>query len=157
MIPVSYSQLLGRPYVDGFQDCYGLVRAFYDLAYGIKLRNYARPYGFDHAGLNLIQDFLGREGFQACHDAAPQLGDGLVFGILSSKMNHVGVYVGNGMFIHHVAQQTSRQEALDERWKRRLLARVRHPDVTEWNRNNLQKLDMMQHLPPHIRRKMGLV
>lgn len=41
-----YSNLLGLPYIDGKQDCYSIVRQYFDQTYGLKLRNYAaRPAG----------------------------------------------------------------------------------------------------------------
>lgn len=154
MLYDTYSNLLGLPYVEGRQDCYGLVRQFYLQVYGINLRNYARPTGFDHNGLDLIVENFPNEGFYVVTDAELQLGDGLLFGVASDKINHVGVYVGNQQILHHLFNDKSRLDPLDPRWYRRLLGRVRHPDVTELNNKNVQKVNLMDFLPPHLKRRL---
>lgn len=150
-----YSFLLGLNYNPGKDDCYGLARRLYSAVYGIELANYARPVGFDHAGLNLIVDNFHREGFQDCQTPELEAGDGLLFGVGSDKINHIGVYVGNQQFIHHRFDRQSCLDPLDLRWKRRLLGRVRHPDVTEYNRVNQEKVGLEDFLPPHLKRRLG--
>jgi hypothetical protein len=50
--------LLNKPYRDGADDCYGLAREYYEEEYGLSLRNYARPIGFDQAGIPLLDQYL---------------------------------------------------------------------------------------------------
>ena len=149
------NRFLGRPYVDGVADCYGLVRDVYKVEYGIQLRNYARPLGFDHEGLNLLAENFQREGFEALNIPISLLepGDGLLFQLASDLPNHVGIHVDQGRFLHHLYRKSSSQDFLDLRWQRRLVSIVRHPDVTEFNRNNLKPVDALSLLPPHLRRQ----
>jgi cell wall-associated NlpC family hydrolase len=147
---------LGRRYVDGRADCYGLVRDFYRREYGLLLRNYARPVGFDQSGLMLLTDNFRREGFDIVNVPIALLepGDGLLMMLASKHVNHVGVYIGQRKVLHHLYRRPSTVDTLDPRWQQRLSLVVRHPDVMEQNRRNLPKQEFMDLLPPHLRTKV---
>lgn len=154
-----YEQLLNRPYVEGKDDCYGLVRDYYRMNYGFELPNYARPGDFAHAGLDLITGNLLEEGFRIVEVPLSNLdvGDGLLMQINGSPLvNHVAVYVGNNMILHHLYQGVSKEEDYSLRWKSRTVTVVRHPDVSEENWKGLGTMDFMKvlkddnALPPEI-------
>ena len=149
--------LLNKPYQEGKSDCYGLARAYYQKEYGLQLRNYARPLGFDHEGLDLLKDNFSKEGFKVVTTtgvSSLEKGDGLLFSILGSRtVNHVGVYIGSGYFIHHLYGKMSKCEALDQRWYQRI-ALVRHPDVISTNVSRIGKVNLLDLLPPHLRLKV---
>ena len=84
-----------------------------------------------------------------------KIGDGLVFSLISGRPNHVGMYVGNGMFIHHVWHQFSCEEALMEKWKSRLLMIVRHPEVEKSGMGMSPVFDLTSASPRRFRE--GLV
>lgn len=150
----TYRHLEKLPYIDGSQDCYGLVRRYYREQYGMVLTNYARPIGFDRAGLMLLTDNFMREGFTAidCSWREIQIGDLFLMNIASRHgANHIGVYVGNGYMLHHLYKRPSAADALDERWKSRVLNILRHPDVMALNNQKLQQTDVRLLLPPHLR------
>lgn len=153
---MNLQDYLGRRYLDGRHDCYGLVRDFYRREYGLTLRNYARPVGFDHSGLLLLTDNFRREGFEIVNTpiALLETGDGLLMMLASRQVNHVGVYIGEKKFLHHLYQRPSSVETLDPRWQQRLSLVVRHPDVTEQNRRNQPKQVFLDLLPPHLRNKV---
>lgn len=153
---MNLQDYLGRRYLDGRHDCYGLVRDFYRREYGLILRNYARPVGFDHSGLLLLTDNFRREGFEIVNTpiALLETGDGLLMMLASRQVNHVGVYIGEKKFLHHLYQRPSSVETLDPRWQQRLSLVVRHPDVTEQNRRNQPKQVFLDLLPPHLRNKV---
>lgn len=153
---MNLQDYLGRRYLDGRHDCYGLVRDFYRREYGLTLRNYARPVGFDHSGLLLLTDNFRREGFEIVNTPISLLepGDGLLMMLASRQVNHVGVYIGEKKFLHHLYQRPSSVETLDHRWQQRLSLIVRHPDVTEQNRRNQPKQVFLDLLPPHLRNKV---
>ena len=153
---MNLQDYLGRRYLDGRHDCYGLVRDFYRREYGLTLRNYARPVGFDHSGLLLLTDNFRREGFEIVNTPIALLepGDGLLMMLASRQVNHVGVYIGEKKFLHHLYQRPSSVETLDPRWQQRLSLIVRHPDVTEQNRRNQPKQVFLDLLPPHLRNKV---
>lgn len=152
------NEFLGIPYLDGKDDCYGLCRKYYHLKYGLKLTNYARPLGFNFKGLNLISENLLREGFEyvdVSHDRL-ELGDGIVMAIAGALLaNHVGVYVGNNFLLHHLYQKKSCKENFGPKWRARVLNIVRHPTVTEINRERkIPELNILELLPPHVRFKV---
>ena len=153
---MNLQDYLGRRYLDGRHDCYGLVRDFYRREYGLTLRNYARPVGFDHSGLLLLTDNFRREGFEIVNTPIALLepGDGLLMMLASRQVNHVGVYIGERKFLHHLYPRPSSAEMLDPRWQQRLSLIVRHPDVTEQNRRNQPKQVFLDLLPPHLRNKV---
>jgi len=153
---MNLQDYLGRRYLDGRHDCYGLVRDFYRREYGLTLRNYARPVGFDHSGLLLLTDNFRREGFEIVNTPIALLepGDGLLMMLASRQVNHVGVYIGEKKFLHHLYRRPSSVETLDPRWQQRLSLIVRHPDVTEQNRRNQPKQVFLDLLPPHLRNKV---
>lgn len=150
---MSLNAYVGLPYRDGIDDCYGLVRRFYRGEYGLHLRNYARPVGFDHGGLELLRDNFEREGFEIVNVALPLLepGDGLLFMVGSRSINHVGVITQPGRFLHHLYRKASSHDNLDPRWQQRLSLVVRHPDVQAINKQRLGSQSLLDLIPPHLR------
>lgn len=150
----KYKSLLGRPYIDGRFDCYGLARDYCKLVWDIELSNFARPERWwDHKEFDLINEFLSQDGWQqrGTNLRALQIGDGLVFAVGGGKANHVGIYVGNGQFIHHFYKHFSKEEALLDKWTSRLLVVVRHPGI----KVTPQKKDVMELLPEHVKRRLA--
>lgn len=163
-----YSELLGLPYDDGDRDCYGLCRRFYLKNYDIELPNYARSSSFfaDGIAASLIADFFIASDFKVVDVPFNRLevGDGLLLcvpvpGWPRGEANHVGVYVGNGLFAHHLINKQSCEDSLSDAWKRRILSVVRHPMVTEKNKEMTSgaKVDVLSLLPDHVKQKYGLV
>lgn len=161
-----FAHLLGTPYVDGTDDCYGLCRRYYADCYGIELPNYARSADFFADGIDLIGPFLLEEGFAVVDVPLDklQVGDGLLISVRRRWMaeqgvvNHVGVYVGNHTFLHHMYERPSCEEALTTQWKQRITAVLRHPDVTDKNAVDLSRnpTDILSLLPDHVKQRYGI-
>lgn len=150
----DYSDLLNRKYVEGDQDCYGLVMAYYRKTYGMELTNYARPDAFHEAGLDLIGQHLKDEGFEIVEVNLSKLqkGDGLLFQVAGSNLcNHLGVYVGNQYFLHHLWNGVSIAEAMTVKWKSRVLTVVRHPEITAKNMSENPIKKLIDFLPEDMR------
>src|SRR5688500_18700390 len=128
----KYKHLLGIPYLEGKDDCYGLVRRYYDNVYGITLKNWARPTEAFHSGMDLLGGKLKDEGFEITEDSLDrlQVGDFLAITIGCKIANHCAVYVGNNMILHHLVDSPSREDNYSKAWKQRTLYVVRHPFVT---------------------------
>lgn len=153
----TYKHLLGLQYKSGSQDCYGLMRRYFKEVYNLDLLNFARPDGWwNDPEMDLITDCLTIDGWKniGINTKALKVGDGLVFSLISGRPNHVGVYVGNGMFLHHVYQRYSSEEALLDKWTSRLLMIVRHPQVSKVNFESRPKTDIMDLLPEHVRARI---
>lgn len=103
--------MLGRPYRYGGRDpghgfdCSGLV-----------------TYAYDQAGINVPRTTHAQ--YATIRPVAPgalKPGD-LVFFNIGSKPSHVGIYVGNGQFIHAPSsgKRVSKSSLAEPYWKRRL-------------------------------------
>lgn len=156
----TYKHLIGVPYKSGADDCYGLAMKYYRDVYGINLIDFARPEGWwDYPEMDLINQFVTSDGWESLGVNTRLLkpGDGLIFSLISGKANHVGCYVGNGLFIHHIWNNFSREEALLGKWTSRLLMIVRHPMLEGLGEGMQPKTDITDILPEHIRAKLRTI
>lgn len=151
----NYKHLIGRKYVSGKDDCYGLVLNYYKDILGIELKNFARPEGFyEHTDLQIINDLMFADKWidRGLNTKLLQFGDVLAYSIGAKHgvANHLGVYIGNGMFLHHLYGRMSVEEPLLDKWKTRLLFIGRHPETKiETTSVNLQDL-----LPSYAKRTL---
>lgn len=105
--PKGDDPIIGRPFVHGVWDCYGLIRDWYRQERGIELPNFERADGWWEQGENLYIDNYAAAGFVA-HDAELQPGDVILMQYQASVVNHAGVYIGDGMMLHHLYGQSAR-------------------------------------------------
>lgn len=98
--------LLGRPFVLGSQDCYGLIMDWHKQ-FDIHLTDFRLPYPWweDENGPNLYVDNFRDVGFELVD--VPQPGDMVVMTIQSSKPNHAGILLPDGQLLHHLYGQLS--------------------------------------------------
>lgn len=145
--------LLGKTYEGGITDCYGMVRAYYKGQFGITLPNYARPLAFDHYGLDLVGRLKAHPDYTIVPKARMefQVGDVFIFYVASTHENHFGIYIGNNIFIHHLVNQVSCEQNLDDRWFSRLGTVLRHVDVEQ-----VEVVDLWSFIPESIRGKYGV-
>jgi proteasome lid subunit RPN8/RPN11 len=125
--------LLGRPFVHGVHDCYALVRDYY-ATQDVRLNDYARSWGWweGASGPDLYRDNFTTEGFvqiaSGFDDARTKLRehDLILMKIRAPRENHMAVYLGNSVILHHLIGQTSRREVYQEFYQRRTTAVLRH-------------------------------
>lgn len=127
----TYSDLLELPYREGTADCYGLVRKMYDRVFGISMPNFARPDGFEFSDIDLYASMMNASEFKIKSSNPNFLnpGDLLLFMYKAPVTNHVGIYLGNNLFLHHVRDRKPREDNLDQRWLRKMTYVLEHPDV----------------------------
>jgi len=147
----------GIEYVEGRQDCYQLVRSWFKKHYDLPMVNYARPNGLVVQGESVIYKNMEALGFyldQSAQLNRLQIGDVLMMQV-NTRMpepNHVGVYVGNGYFLHHLFGRKSVADTLDARWRARVMDVCRHADVVEQNRNGpIETVSILDLMTPQIR------
>jgi proteasome lid subunit RPN8/RPN11 len=135
--PVPFvAPMTGRAFVHGVHDCYGIVRDWYVQELGILLNDYPRHYGWwdSDDGPDLYRENFAHEGFVLVHEGTldtAALGtlrthDLLLMRIRARRDNHMAVYVGGNVILHHLVDQLSRREALQEFYQRRTTAVLRH-------------------------------
>lgn len=122
MLPVApYEQ---RPFRHGIADCYALVRDWYKQERGLVLPLTPRDPDWWNKGQRVIEDNLHRFDFDAFGDSEPlQPGDVLLFQVGAPTINHTGIYVGNGLVLHHLTNRLSRKDVLGP-WKQKYHART---------------------------------
>jgi cell wall-associated NlpC family hydrolase len=126
------SKLLGRTYVEGSDDCYGIVRAAYQEFYGIALKDYARPSEWWESGLNLYMDNFYAEGFRVVDEPIHQIqeGDVLLCAVHATVANHAGVFVGGPKpILHHAIGRVSELHPFTGIFRSAVCAHIRHKDV----------------------------
>lgn len=125
-----YTNLIGLPYIVGKQDCYSIVRRYFDQAYGLKLRNYARPDRFwEDQSLDLYKMFK-LEGAKPVLDDTIEIGDVLLMPLFTPFATHACIVVGDNLILHHPPGRLSCVEPMRPKWSNRTSVVVRHPAVT---------------------------
>jgi proteasome lid subunit RPN8/RPN11 len=112
---------------DGKGDCYALCRDWYRLEMKIDLPEVPRDDAWWNNGGDLYSEFE-KHGFRKVDLRDVRYGDGLLAQIRSSVPNHAGVYVGNGLILHHLHGRLSRMEPAGS-WSKHLVHVVRHESI----------------------------
>ncbi|WP_196244185.1 NlpC/P60 family protein, partial [Xenorhabdus bovienii] len=64
-------------------------------------------------------------GFTECRGEL-QVGDVIIMQIQSSEPNHAGVYIGDGLMLHHMYGQLSHRVPYSGYWQERTIITLRH-------------------------------
>ena len=119
----------GRIFSLGTFDCYSLVRDYYSREYGYEMLEQTESMEKLRANFQTVfTDSTELDNWEEV--VAPQPGDGIFFSIRASSEiqvpNHCGVYLGEGQFLHHMANRLSVIEPFSEPWRRRVIKYLRH-------------------------------
>lgn len=118
---------LERPYVFGVFDCYSLGRDYYKREFGIQLGDYPRIHNFWSNGFNFFGENWEKEGFVRVDDSEYKVGDVFLLQMSTSEYpDHVGIYVGNEMMLHHQINRLSRRDIYGGHWYKHTVAHLRH-------------------------------
>lgn len=117
-LPTGYiAPLVGRQFAHGVLDCYSIVRDWYLQERDIVLPNFERPdLWWNDGHSDLYTEGFPVAGFKrigyTIHDCTPEIGDVFLMQIRSKnhKPNHAGVYVGDGLMIHHLHGRLSSKD-----------------------------------------------
>lgn len=129
---VPVPPLLGRTFVSGFTDCWGLVRDVYRTQFGITLQNIPRDENWyrDQPPHGVALDLLGTDriietGFRIIDISKARPGDVLLGSILSRVVNHCAILLPDGLLMHHTDGRLSRREPVNN-WMKLIRYCVRH-------------------------------
>lgn len=127
-------QFVGRRFVLGVSDCYGLVMDWH-ARNGVTLPDFRVPYPWWERGENRFMDNLYSSGFRECEPNTP--GAMVVMQVASSVPNHCGVYLKDGRLLHHMFGHLSGTIPFSVGYYRDNVVKwVRHKDlpqeITRW-------------------------
>ena len=116
----DFSKLVGKPYE--MANCWDLVREFYMSVFHIELSKYYNDLTPNPTETkNLISTNVGQ--FTKV-EGPPEFGDIVLFKVRGIE-SHIGVYIGDGKFLHSSVKTGSVIDLVD-RWKNVLVGYYRH-------------------------------
>ena len=134
--------LVGRNYIHGIQDCYAIVRDFYEREMGIALIDFEREDKWWESKENksLYLDGFGEAGFVEAYDM--QYGDVLLCRVgRTEHVNHAVIWlgdnaelksektepcIGSALILHHPYGRKSCREIFGLQWQERVVKVVRY-------------------------------
>lgn len=117
--PSGYvAPLLGREFNYGVLDCLSLIGDYYKQELNIDLHDDQVEHrdGWWNTGADLYVNGLIAHGFVPVYDTM-QKGDIILMQIRGKKPNHAGVYIGNGLMLHHLYGRLSGTDVYGGYWK----------------------------------------
>jgi cell wall-associated NlpC family hydrolase len=121
---------LGRPYCAGVFDCYSLVRDFYKREFQIDLGQYPYVLEDGRMGHTLFVEKYEKEGFEKLVRQEPKRGDVFILQMNASGPNHVAVYLGDEIILHHAIGRLSRRDVYGGYWAKHTTHHLRHKGLT---------------------------
>lgn len=111
--------LLGRPFVPGLLDCFSLARDYY-AQQGISVLDFAREEDWWDKGQSMLTpENFELAGFHVVTDGSLQKDDGIIMqNGKTSVPNHVAVYLGDGMMLHHQGNALSCRTPYGGYWQK---------------------------------------
>lgn len=117
---------LERPYAFGALDCWSLVRDYYRREFGIKLGDYPRIERFWANGFDFFGENWKNEGFVQLIDEEPRTGDlFLIQTDNSGNPNHIAIYLGDDIMLHHAHGRLSRRDVYGGYWQKHTTVHLR--------------------------------
>ncbi len=126
VMPRGELPLVGRAFVLGHTDCWGLVMSYFRQTHGIVLNDYRVDYPWWESGReNLYLDNWYECGFRE-FSGPPRSGDMVIMQVSAPVANHAGILLDDGMLLHHMYGMLSQRVPYGGYWKDRTVKIVRH-------------------------------
>lgn len=117
--------IIGRPFVHGVWDCYGLIRDWYRQERGIELPNFPREDEWWEKGQDLYRDHYAEAGFVETNGPL-QPGDIVLMQYQAGVLNHAGIYIGDEKMLHHLYGHRAAIVPYGGFWHERTLLTLRY-------------------------------
>jgi len=121
--------VLAREFVHNVYDCLTLACDYMKLEFNIDVPTFPRPMDWDEMNKFMITDGIEEGGFNRLSKETElkdlQKGDFILFQIQGNFLNHVGVYIGEGKFYHHLMGRLSKEDTL-MKWQKNIVMYLRH-------------------------------
>ena len=121
---VNYRSLVGLQWEYGKQDCYTLVRQYYELI-GVKLPDFPRPEDLGTTDSIFLRYAKSLEFRPVAFDDR-QKSDLLVLRLGTRAPMHGAIYVGGDKILHQRVDSISAVEPLRQYYRKRIAAVFRH-------------------------------
>ena len=121
---VDYRPLIGQHWEYGKQDCYTLVRQYYELI-GVKLPDFSRPENLGTTD-SIFLRYAKSLKFQPVALGDRQKSDVLLMRLGTRTPMHAAIYVGDDKILHQRADSISAVEPLRQYYFKRIAAVFRH-------------------------------
>ena len=126
VMPRGELPLVGRAFVLGHTDCWGLVMSYFRQTHGIVLNDYRVDYPWWESGReNFYLDNWYECGFRE-FSGPSQSGDMVIMQVSAPVANHAGILLDDGMLLHHMYGMLSQRVPYGGYWKDRTVKIVRH-------------------------------
>lgn len=132
--------LVGRVFRHGIDDCYSLIQDWHRDVAGIDLPDFVRDVEWwelrpGEPQADLYMDGFARAGFAPADPERVSRGlllpgDCFICKIRSPVLNHAGIYIGDGLILHHLMDCPSKRDPASL-WRPKLNFIVRHKDLPE--------------------------
>ena len=126
---------MGRSFHHGVLDCWSLCRDWYARECGLTLPNpERRDKWWEDGHSDLYMSNLADAGFTVLPDGAvPQRGDLILMQVQSRNgvPNHAGVYIGDGLMLHHMYGRLSSRDVYGGYWREVTRCIARHVSLAK--------------------------
>lgn len=130
---------IGKEFKIGTNDCLTIVQNYFKQELGININDYFRNENWQKDSPEIYDKNYEREGFVKVIDGEPKFEDlkkfdVLMFDILNKKnTDHIGLYLGKQLFLHHPRKRLSLIEPLDDVYVKKINRVVRHKNFINEN------------------------
>lgn len=125
-------EYIGRPYHYGLIDCYSLAVDYYKREHGITLdkMRHCRKTRFWEFDNPVLETNFKDLGFERVYDEQPRPGDAFLIQVGGKVANHVAIYLGDDMILHHCEDRLSGRSVYGGYWQKHTVAHLRHASIS---------------------------
>lgn len=132
LTPSGYkAPLVGRTWAHDVLDCYALIRDYYKDVLNVEIPDFARDFEWWHKGQNLYLENFEKAGFFEVELSEIKKHDVILMQAQAPVINHGGVYLGDGKFIHHLHKRLSSKDVFGGYWLKNTVKVVRHRSLSD--------------------------